>query len=63
LVKQRRALLESNPPRNSQLQLIEADERWGRAQTLAPSVSSPHRIDRLLMPQKLKTKSGREAAS
>src|SRR5882762_1783478 len=33
LVKRRRALLESNPPRNSQLKLIEADE--GNAGLLA----------------------------
>src|SRR5215472_9704305 len=64
LVKRRRAVVETNPPRNSQLQLIEADERRGQARTPAPGVfSAPHRIDRLLMPQKLTEKSGRAAAS
>jgi anaerobic selenocysteine-containing dehydrogenase len=30
LVKRRRALVETTSPRNSQLKLIETDERWGR---------------------------------
>jgi len=42
LVKRRRALLESIPPRNSQLKLIESDERWDRHN----SCPSAHRIDR-----------------
>jgi hypothetical protein len=37
LVKQKRALVETNPPRNSQLKLIAADERWGR-HNYCPSV-------------------------
>ena len=41
-------MVETNPPRNSQLQLIEADERRGQARTPAPGVfSAPHRIDSL----------------
>jgi len=56
LVKRRRALVETNPARNNQLQLIEADERWGQGRTPALSVvPSKHRIDRLPMPQKLTT--------
>ena len=45
--------METNPPRNSQLQLIEADERWGQGSKPAPSVfPRQRRIERLPMPQK-----------
>jgi hypothetical protein len=64
LVKRRRALVETNPPRNSQLQLIEADERWGQVTQPVPSVFPlQHRIERLPMPQKTHKESCRAAAS
>jgi hypothetical protein len=43
LVKRRRALVETNPPRNNQLQLIEADERreWVRRPALGVWLCAP----------------------
>jgi hypothetical protein len=56
--------VETNPPRNSQLQLIEADERWGQVTKPAPSVFPPqHRIERLPMPWKTHKPSCRAVAS
>ncbi len=63
LVKRKRALVETNPPRNSQLKLIDADERWGQVQLLLPEFLIPHRIDRFPMPQKTHRESCRAAAS
>lgn len=45
LVKQKRALVETNPPRNSQPKLIEADVRWGWRQVPCPQRLS-HTSDR-----------------
>jgi hypothetical protein len=37
-VKQKRALVQTNPPRNSQLKLIETDEALGQATSLSQAV-------------------------
>ena len=56
--------METTPPRNSQLKLIEADECRGQARTPAPGVFPPrHRIDRFPMPQKTHKESCRAAVS
>ena len=55
---------ECNPPRNSQLQLIETVSSRGRSnQMLGPRPIYPHRIDRLPMPQKTHATSCGAAAS
>src|SRR4029077_2837794 len=56
LVKRRRALLESIPPRNSQLKLIVSDERRGRRHCCPGVSSAQHRNDRFPMPEKLTKK-------
>jgi hypothetical protein len=55
--------VETNPPRNSQLKLIEADERWGQAFPVPGVFRSKHRIDRFPIPQKTHQESCRAAAS
>ena len=45
--------MEINPPRNSQLELIDADECRECAGHAAPGFTVPHRTDRFPMPEKL----------
>ena len=65
-MNQRRALLESNPPRNSQLETLEADERWEQATVAAPSlvnlVNSDIGSKEFPMPRKTHSESCRAAA-
>jgi hypothetical protein len=49
-VKRRRALVEINPPRNTRLELIDADERREWWTDTAPGFSIQHRTDRFPMP-------------
>ena len=62
-VKRRRALRERNRPRNSRLELIDADERREWACDAAPGFLFLHRIDRFPMPRKTHATSCRAAAS
>ena len=55
--------METTSPRNSQLKLIEADERWGGHNSCPGVFLSKHRIDRFPMPQKTHRESCRVAAS
>jgi hypothetical protein len=48
--------VETNPPRNNRLKLIEADECRGGRNSCPGIFQSRHRIDRFLMPQKLTEK-------
>ena len=54
-MKRRLALLESNLPRNSRLELIEADEGWEWAKRLTPGCTETIGSIDSLMPEKTHT--------
>src|SRR5438067_2337537 len=63
-MKRKRAPVETDPPRNSRLRLIRADEsREGAPGALLPACSWPHRTERSLMPEKTHAISRGVAAS
>ena len=51
-MKRKRAPVETDPPRNSRLRLILADESRGWGSKPAPGLFFTHRMDRLPMPWK-----------